>query len=75
MSEHIRFQLSYLSNNLLNLLSLPFALSVRVKLSQEVKVKSKKSVYKLSAQQQFSRNSEAPTSLSQLTTFTVQPLE
>lgn len=73
MSEHIRFQLSYLSNNLL--LSPPFALSVRVKLSQEVKVKSKKSVYKLSAQQQFSHNSEAPTSLSQLTTFAVQPLE
>lgn len=47
MSEHIIFQLRYLSNNLLGTVSPPFALSVTGRLSREVKVKSKKSAYKL----------------------------
>lgn len=47
MSEHTRFQLRYLDNNLLDRVRPPFALSVAGRLSQEVKVKSKKSVYSL----------------------------
>lgn len=47
MSERLRFQLKYLSNNLLDTVNPPFALSLTGRLSQKVKVKSKKSVYKL----------------------------
>lgn len=42
MSEHTR----YLSSNLLDTVSSPFALSVTGRLSKEVKVKAKTSVYK-----------------------------
>lgn len=60
MSEHIR----YLSSNLLDTVSSPFALSVTGRLSKEVKVKAKTSVYKrLDSPVRRSVPSSAPTAM------------